>query len=391
MKEHKILRLALRVLILLIFGLLSLGQFQRIELSSRAALYFHDFLFLLLPLILIIFFWKNTLELLKKDSLIRAVVLFVSILMLSLIPCILEGDKAVFIGIAYLFRLLLYFSLYVFAKVLIMRNIIRRNEVKLSIVGLGFALSFFGLLQYVFLPDTRFLYLLGWDDHYYRVISTLFDPGFTALLILVSIILTLNIKTKRIMLKSMVLGTMYIALLLTYSRAVYLAYLISLSYLFLRNRQKTLLLWIFSLPILILLLPRPASEGARLERTASIQARGENIVSTFNNLDTIKDWIIGKGWYMARVYRDNDIKPIPSHSSTPDNSYLHVLESLGFIGLAAFTWLLYTSLKKVGDDHEIFASFLAIGVGSFFNNALFYPWIMIEIWTLLAVANESKD
>ena len=330
MKEHKILRLALRVLILLIFGLLSLGQFQRIELSSRAALYFHDFLFLLLPLILIIFFWKNTLELLKKDSLIRAVVLFVSILMLSLIPCILEGDKAVFIGIAYLFRLLLYFSLYVFAKVLIMRNIIRRNEVKLSIVGLGFALSFFGLLQYVFLPDTRFLYLLGWDDHYYRVISTLFDPGFTALLILVSIILTLNIKTKRIMLKSMVLGTMYIALLLTYSRAVYLAYLISLSYLFLRNRQKTLLLWIFSLPILILLLPRPASEGARLERTASIQARGENIVSTFNNLDTIKDWIIGKGWYMARVYRDNDVKPIPSHSSTPDNSYLHVLESLGF-------------------------------------------------------------
>src|SRR3989304_8999963 len=45
------------------------------------------------------------------------------------------------------------------------------------------AIAVFGLAQYILIPDTRFLAVLNWDDHYYRLLSTLLDPNFTGIIL----------------------------------------------------------------------------------------------------------------------------------------------------------------------------------------------------------------
>ncbi|HKY74204.1 MAG TPA: hypothetical protein VJ246_02755, partial [Patescibacteria group bacterium] len=79
---------------------------------------------------------------------------------------------------------------------------------------------------------------------------------------------------------------------------------------------------------------------------------------------------------------------VASHSSAPDNSYLHVLQSLGIPGLFIWMLLLFSIMKRAKTHPAFIASFTAFGVSGLFNNTLFYPWVMAVVWLMVAIQEE---
>jgi O-antigen ligase len=169
-----------------------------------------------------------------------------------------------------------------------------------------------------------------------------------------------------------------LGMLLTYSRTNYLAFFAAISVFFF-SFKKFRLVFMLSAGLLILgivLLPRPASEGARLERLTSVHARVSNATQTLLSMSP-KTFLIGEGWYMANAERvtNNTVSTI-SHSSSPDNSYLHVLQSTGVLGLILFIQLL-SSLFQTAKQVATKSSIVAVAVAALFSQTLFYPWVLL--------------
>jgi len=64
----------------------------------------------------------------------------------------------------YLFRWVIYAGLF-----FVVINEIKENNFDKYLIFAGVVTAIFGLVQYIFIPDTRFLSKYGWDDHYFRV------------------------------------------------------------------------------------------------------------------------------------------------------------------------------------------------------------------------------
>jgi len=159
-------------------------------------------------------------------------------------------------------------------------------------------------IQYLFLPDTRFLLRYGWDEHYYRMIGTVLDPNYLGVMLGIIGIYLIYKYTNRQIDKwgKILLMLSFGGLIMTYSRAAWLATGAGLSlFVIARSLRRGNLrqkidrhgLWkglvmtfeIGSLKILIGLLffglvlylsPKPGGEGVNLFRTASIEQRIES-------------------------------------------------------------------------------------------------------------------
>jgi hypothetical protein len=80
-----------------------------------------------------------------------------------------------------------------------------------------------------------------------------------------------------------------------------------------------------------------------------------------------------------------------------DSSLLFLFATTGIVGLAAYGWIgtrvgklaRQTLKKKQGDAQRmgiaLISGLSAIAIHSFFNNSLFYAWILIWIWVMVAV------
>ena len=142
-------------------------------------------------------------------------------------------------SILYLVRLISYsfIAVYVF-------NFYRKQIINSYLLILSCVSATLGWLQYIFLPDVRFLKNFGWDDHLYRMVGTFFDPTYLALIILLGIIIAVYKKHNKIF------YFLLISLAFTYSRSTYLAL-----GLFLLYKKKFLAIVIFV--ITVFLLPKP--------------------------------------------------------------------------------------------------------------------------------------
>ena len=116
-------------------------------------------------------------------------------------------------SILYLVRLISYS----FVAIYVSNSRLSFRTITYYLLTITIATAIFGWLQYIFLPDVRFLKDFGWDDHLYRMIGTFFDPTYLALIILLGIIIAVFTKKKKI------LYYLIISLAFTYSRATYLA------------------------------------------------------------------------------------------------------------------------------------------------------------------------
>ncbi len=249
------------------------------------------------------------------------------------------------------------------------------------------------VVQYIFSPDIRNLAVAEWDPHYYRVVGSLLDPGYTGLMLVFFLIfLTLSpqiVKTKKIILW----GITYLAFVFTYSRSSYLAYLVAMAYISLRGRGwrffvGTSLLLFATLP----LLPRSSDgEGVKLERTSSVQARIENWRQSWAIF--VGHPILGVGFNTYRYaqksygffYNEGNLW-LRSHAGAgADSSLLFVLATTGVVGFVFY--LKY--LKYLYQFSTLRYYLVPLFFHSFFLNSLFYPFVLV--WIALVIIKERTS
>ncbi|MEN8253430.1 MAG: O-antigen ligase family protein [Patescibacteria group bacterium] len=353
---------------------LSLGNLQRIQLPNDLAFYLHD---ILIFVWLIYFSFKNKL----KFQINKNIKLFLLWIFLGWILAFISGENLLK-PILYFFRLIFYF-IFVYS----LRDL--KNNLNSKLLIFGLLILFFGFLQYTFLPDTRFLAALGWDDHYYRLISTLLDPNFTGIILILTFFFLQASKILDnkywILVRRALSLTLISGILLTYSRASYLAFLISLSLLTLINikYKKSFLIFIFyflffliSIPIL----PKHPGEGTRLMRTASVNSRVNSVTQDLSSLKT-RNLIFGQGLFsnLKKERASGKYLEIPNHANLSTNSFIQIFTGTGLVGLTLFLIIILKFLKKIylSKKFYLLSASMAILIHSLFNATLTYPFVVI--------------
>lgn len=298
-----------------------------------------------------------------SGPIIKPIIIFLGVAVLSLLINFKQGT---FLSIFYLLRLITYPSLFFACRY------IGINRLKKPLIISIVIFSTLCLFQYLFFPDMRYLKNLGFDDHYFRLIGSFYDPNYTGA-VLAGIALYFVGKSK------MIYSLPFIGLLaLTFSRASYLAFLVGLIYLLFTRKKIKLILLLVLLGIIIYLIPKPSGEGVNLLRTFSIYSRIGSWQQGIN-LFLVKP-VFGWGYNTLRGMGDTRFQI--------DNSFIYLLSTTGIVGLSSFIYLLsklYQSIK----DEGIKILVVSLLVHSLFNNSLFYIWILAMFWIALGIGQEK--
>lgn len=272
------------------------------------------------------------------------------------------------------------------------------------LLGEGIFIAFFSLLQYIVLPDTRFLLNFGWDEHYFRAIGTFLDPSFAGLLLVLSFFVWVTgfaIESRKNIIFWVTGLILLLAIGLTFSRVAYLSLITGLGAIFLPRKNFRVFAFFCSIIIIIILLiPKPGGEGVDLLRVSSFIARSDNYKYS---LAIIKDnfWT-GVGFNAFRFSQKkygfislSDWKDTNAGAGA-DNSFLFVLATTGIFGLVAFLnfWIkaVYKSntlAKSSKSSLILFSSLIAMSPAALVVNCLFYQWI--SIWLMILLARFTVD
>lgn len=300
------------------------------------------------------------------------------------------GVKEVMFGSLYLLRVLAYSALFYETKNLLQKKKVKEKHIFHALVIVSYLIALLGFIQYAFIPDFRGALSYGWDDHLYRLVGTFLDPGFTGILLVLGFVVSFYLweQTRK---KVYGVGNIFllVALLLTYSRASYLAYFAvsGLLFLFVRWSMKKYIvifavLFILSLP----LLPRPEGEGVKLERTSTVHTRVSNYEETL--IMWRESPLVGLGFNTLCFARNRYISQSSPESHScfgADSSVLLILATTGVLGFIVFLQTMWRITKSSLVTHEgrlFFASLCALFVNASFVNSLFYPWVMgwMAVW-----------
>lgn len=302
-----------------------------------------------------------------SGSILKSLMIFFGIVIFSLLLNInrvswSEIPSSVF----YLLRIIIYPSLFFAVRYIGIERLKKPLNISLIIF------CFLCIVQYILIPDMRFLKNIGFDDHYFRLIGPFFDPNFTgAVFAAASLYFIGNNKISY--------SLPFIGLLApTVSRASYLVFVAGLIYILFHNKKIKLLILIGVLGAIILMIPKPFGEGINLFRTFSIYSRLDSWrqgISLFFDKP-----IFGWGY---NTLRNND-----GSRFQIDNSYIFLLATTGIAGLLSFSNLLkdlLKNIKNVGIKILIFS----LLIHSLFNNSLFYIWILAVFWFMSAIGWKS--
>ena len=289
-------------------------------------------------------------------------------------------SREVGVGFLYLLRWIFYAGLY-FVLFDLKKKFkwLNWENGRCFLIIIGSAIGIFGLVQYFLWPNLKALEVLQYDPHFYRAVGTFLDPGFTGIILVLTLIL---ISAKNWGLWGLWV-IVYLALALTYSRASWLAFFIGMSILsFYKKSWKLFLLTTGVLVLTWFLIPKPSGEGGKLTRTYTIQARFQNYQQA---VKIIKEKpILGVGFNTLRYYQKN--LPENQAGAGLDNSWLFVLATSGALGFLGYLGIWGKALNKFKNPLVV-SSLFALFVHAFFVNSLFYPWVMAWMWILLAMEN----
>lgn len=377
-----------KILLIFLFWLLPLGQLERIPLGiPGVGVYLHE-----IVIAGLVGFWAWDLASSKKkitlSALEKAILAILGSFVFSWAINIYRWKEESWFGFLYIVRWGMYACLYSVVKYYSKLDKKLLSFVKRGLLLAGFWFLIFGIIQYLVLPDLTWLFYFGWDDHYYRLTGTLLDPSYTGLFLAVLILYLLKEVKKRDFFYCLYLLLAITALLLTYSRSSYLAFLSGIFWL-LHNKKsiwRSFLLGGLLLSFLllaVLILPKPGGEGVNLARTTTIYSR---IGSWRQSLIIFsKNPLFGIGFNNYRVASKEfgflSEEGWRSHHAGAgvENSFLLILATSGVLGGASFLRLILLYVREKKKLYLI----LPIIVHSLFNNSLFYPWIMILWWLLL--------
>jgi len=395
-------------------GLLSLGQLQRLELPLLS-FYLHD-IFIILWLLTHSFlcFTKklncksslktsnsnkkiggsiNKITSWLKNHYLETSFLFL-ITLSSLFNLIINNDV---LSILYVSRVLLYIAFALSLKNLVSQRRISSNYLRFQFLSFGLLILLLGFLQIIFLPDTRFLAVFGWDDHLNRLISTIFDPGFTGIILVITYLYFLSLNKATNIKYYLVTFMLFLGIALTFSRASYLSLIFIILSLPILQMKKNKMLSIkkykekriekysfkksIALPLLflslVLIIPKSTGEGVKLARTSTIASRTESLSDEVNSI-TLKTIIIGNGLFSKQNTNAKNHQGIATHSHMPDNILANLFLSTGIIGtiLALILTAKYLNiLYKL--EIETTLAILTTILHAQFNNSLLQPFVLL--------------
>lgn len=258
---------------------------------------------------------------------------------------------------------------------------------------IGFLTVALGYLQYFFYPSLKGLFYLGWDEHMYRMFSVFLDPNFAGAFFVLFFLFLANLffKKKNIFIGLLLTFTLG-AVFFTFSRSALIMLIMSASLLFLLMNKKIWIAILLGITFLALVLSSRYSniENINLFRIVSTEARFE---TTRNAVKIIQDYpIFGIGFNAYRYAQlrygfRNDMASIISHAdASPDNSFLFVVATSGLVGFVSLTLLWLRILGySIKDNPLVLSSVVGIFVNSLFINSLFYSFIMLWLWIIIAI------
>ncbi len=361
-------------LTLLTLAIFPLGQLPGVLMQNILATGFRIHLLDVLALSLLISYLdRNSLVKLKKMLLPTvAVLVFSSLLSLA------TGFFG-FEGMMYLVRLLVYLSLFV---------VFPKRNLATPLLLTSIVLACFGWLQYFVFADLTALKYFGWDDHYFRMVSTFLDPAFFGVLMVLFTLLSIErfIKTRSAVFVATSLFLLT-TLAFTYSRASFLAFALGVIILLWRRQKLLILGFIAFLVLIVNLLPvSPGGEGVNLARTNSIYQKIDNYRESaqiiglspvfgvgFNNVCTAKN----ERGFVSGVNSCHGL----------DNSVLFTLATTGVVGLAIISLFIAKTMKSAilaSSRGLITSSMSAVLLHSMFSNTAYYPWVLFYLVILLS-------
>lgn len=308
--------------------------------------------------------------------------LFINVLSLTKFPL-----SIVVTGSAYLARLIIYASLFVVVGKSIGNNFERIKSLQVLLLSI-ITMSISGWIQYFMFPDLRDLRNLMWDDHLYRMTSTLLDPNYFGAVVVIGILVTLLLyKSQK--LKIYLFLTIYLVftLLFTYSRASYISFFGMMFVLALENKNfRKYIIGLAIFVVCIFFLPRYSSEGVKLERLYSVHQRLDDYKHSFAVFKESPLFGIG---YNNLCAVKNELGSSRSCGGS-SNSILYFLATSGVIGLIIISEVFLELYKKVTTSQRVFArgTIAAIFIHSFFNNTLFYPFVFVPLVVFFAASTD---
>lgn len=392
----------MNIIQLLLFTILLILPFGQILRASFFDGLIHIlFLDVIIALVVIVdILKKNKTFLSKKAFLFGPILSFIAVAIISLFVNIKNFPlEQIGISSLYLIRFMLYTGVYF---VLQSQPRLFKTKFTYGLLLSGFAFTLIGIFQYFFYPDLRNLYYAGWDEHLYRLFSSLLDPNFAGGLLTLEFILICSIMLKGNIKKTwQKLGIFFmafltfVALLLTYSRSTYIMAVVSaIIFLLLSGRKKMLVGFLILFTLGILILPKDLrSEGVNLFRTASIEARAEEAKHAITIIKN--NWLVGVGFNTYRFAKrdygfldENSWREVHSGAGT-ENSLLFVFVTTGIVGLVTYMFLFYKICILGKRSAILLVSIIGLFVHSLFVNSLFYPHTLIWIWILAGLTEKS--
>lgn len=303
-------------------------------------------------------------------------------------------------GGVYLLRFIAYSSSYYLGYSLIKSRVINIESLFKLIIWVGVLLVIGGFIQLVLLPDLNILSEFGYDPHKNRMTSSLLDPNFLGVILNISFVGCLYLMTKY---KSRIywiwIVVLGMAVVLTFSRSAYLMFGINILLLGILKFRKLLVAVVLSLVILMVFVSRFSERimgGFSLDESASERFESwEGGIKIFQSSP-----IIGVGFNNIRDSKErlNLFKVFSveggNSGSGVDSSLLFVAATTGIVGVVIYIAWGVLVIREIKDKElRIFITILVVSliVNSQFINSLFYPGVMLIMYTMLGFAKGVKE
>jgi len=397
----------LKIVFIIFVLLFWVAEVGRIQLSNGIAISLNDVLLSLVILVWVVnhLFRKQKFVL---GQLFKPMLFFVTIGLISLLlnfPNL--GVNNLLASSLYLARWIAYALIYVIANEFEPRF---KKIISYSLLFSGSIVVVLGYIQFFFYPSLRNLYYLGWDEHLYRMFSSLLDPNFAgaffAIFFLYTITFLGSYLAKKELIRSLLIGLIsvgtFIALYLTYSRSALIMLLIGvIIYLCLIGKKKFIVLAILLILLSVFILPKSfATEGTNFLRAASSEARIKTVQEALTIIQ--KSPLYGVGFNAYR-YAGNRLGIVTgldwmdSHGGAgTDNSFLFVLATTGIVGLTVYLYFLYrvfalgiSNMRKNKYAIVLISLLAGLIINSLFVNSLFYVFILEWFWIIASLTESS--
>lgn len=391
MKNH--MRKITELLLTAYFITFSFGQLLQIPTGIRdVSFYLADFLVGLTVIVWIIGIRGEISGFFRKIPFAREAGIFLAIALVSLILAFFKlSYLQVLTGSFYFVRLCSYFLFFSVVCWLVVKGLDMQRLRFLFLLS-GFLLVIFGFIQYAIFPDFAAFTIYGWDPHYYRILSTFLDPNFVGgfYTLFITFLVILNISTKSKLKKNvyrLLTIITFFALVYTFSRSSYLAFLVSMAIISVFRSKRVVLYAVIGLFLAMVFIPRSAQ---RVSGAVSVDVTAQARIDSWNRAIEIgsKSPFLGVGFNTYRYVQEKaglfDKNFDGGHSGAGvDSSILFVFVTTGMLGLTSFMFLLVKmflySLSKVKNSIWAVCFISSLGgilVHSQFVNSMFYPWIL---------------